>query len=238
MHAHTPAHTSHHCNMLIEFKWKLSCCILHGTGTTSISPRAPPTATRNIRTRSRTLNHVYACVCRGRRALGASSHSTMAGIGFGTGGVHLPHALSYGLASCVRDFYAADYPTHKPCVPHGLSVVLTAPAVFEFTAATSPDRHLHAAALLGIPPLVFNGFSPVKDPFTQQPPLPFPSHDILRMYLCMFIFVAETETWRATAYVTSFMPHAPSIPPVCWTAGLCLFSLSSGVPTLLQYLAP
>lgn len=73
MHAHTPAHTSHHYNMLIEFKWKLSCRILHGTGTTSISPRAPPTATRNIRTWSLTLNHVYACVCRGRRALGASS---------------------------------------------------------------------------------------------------------------------------------------------------------------------
>jgi hydroxyacid-oxoacid transhydrogenase len=35
-------------------------------------------------------------------------------------------------------------------VPHGMSVILSAPAVFRFTASTNPKLHLYAAGLMGV----------------------------------------------------------------------------------------
>jgi alcohol dehydrogenase class IV len=77
--------------------------------------------------------------------------ATYAGIGFGNAGVHLPHALAYPVAGLVRDFRPAGYPGRHALVPHGMSVILTAPAAFGFTYATSPARHVRAAELLGAP---------------------------------------------------------------------------------------
>ena len=74
-----------------------------------------------------------------------------AGIGFGSAGVHVPHALAYPIAGLVRDYVPSGYRTRHPLIPHGMSVILTAPSTFRFTYATSPERHLRAAELLGAP---------------------------------------------------------------------------------------
>jgi alcohol dehydrogenase class IV len=74
-----------------------------------------------------------------------------AGIGFGNAGVHVPHAVAYPIAGRVRDYVPPGYRTRHALVPHGMSVILPAPAVFRFTYPTAPERHLRAAALLGWP---------------------------------------------------------------------------------------
>ncbi|MDP7522677.1 MAG: iron-containing alcohol dehydrogenase, partial [Arenicellales bacterium] len=75
--------------------------------------------------------------------------ATLAGIAFGNAGVHLPHGMSYSVAGLVRDFQPAGYPNEKPICPHGMSVIVNAPAAFRFTAAASAERHLEGAALIG-----------------------------------------------------------------------------------------
>jgi hydroxyacid-oxoacid transhydrogenase len=58
--------------------------------------------------------------------------------------------MSYPVAGLVSHYRPLGYPdTGHAFVPHGISVILNAPAVFRFTAEASPQRHLEAARILG-----------------------------------------------------------------------------------------
>ena len=74
--------------------------------------------------------------------------ATLAGIGFGNAGVHVPHGMAYAVAGLVREFRPAGYEADHAMVPHGMSVIVSAPAVARFTAPAAPDKHRRAAALL------------------------------------------------------------------------------------------
>lgn len=75
--------------------------------------------------------------------------ATIAGSSFGNAGVHIPHAMSYSVAGMIRDYRPDGWPAGHPLCPHGISVVVNAPAAFRFTAPHAPERHLAAALTLG-----------------------------------------------------------------------------------------
>lgn len=96
--------------------------------------------------------------------------STLAGVGFGNAGVHLCHGkslsnillvavpsanldkqgMSYPISGQNPGYRHQGYDIPSPLIPHGVSVAVSAPAVFRFTAASNPDRHLAAAEAFGV----------------------------------------------------------------------------------------
>ena len=76
--------------------------------------------------------------------LGAS----LAGVGFGSAGVHIPHACSYPIAAIKHEYKPDGYEVDEPLTPHGYSVIVTAPAAFRFTYEGDPDKHHKVAELL------------------------------------------------------------------------------------------
>ncbi len=74
--------------------------------------------------------------------------ASLAGMAFGNSGTHLGHALSYGVTHLMHDITTNGYEVKSPFVPHGISVVVSAPAVFRYTAEAAPERHFEAAGYL------------------------------------------------------------------------------------------
>ncbi len=81
---------------------------------------------------------------RGAMMLGAS----LAGVGFGSAGVHIPHSCAYPIAGLKHEYQPPGYPQDHPFVPHGWSVIVTAQAAFRFTYESQPERHREVAELI------------------------------------------------------------------------------------------
>lgn len=79
--------------------------------------------------------------------LGAS----VAGIGFGHAGVHIPHAMGYPIAGLLREWHPPDYDFGYPISPHGISTAIPGAYVFRRLARLDFERFGQINELLGIP---------------------------------------------------------------------------------------
>lgn len=58
--------------------------------------------------------------------------------------------MSYPISSQNKGYQHQGYEVQTPIIPHGVSVAVSAPAVFRFTGASNPERHLAAAEAFGV----------------------------------------------------------------------------------------
>lgn len=58
--------------------------------------------------------------------------------------------MSYPISGQNPGYQHDGYDVDFPIIPHGVSVAVSAPAVFRFTAASNPERHLQAAEAFGV----------------------------------------------------------------------------------------
>jgi hydroxyacid-oxoacid transhydrogenase len=93
--------------------------------------------------------------------------ATMAGVGFGSAGVHIPHSCAYPIASLKHEYQPPGYPDDHAFVPHGHSVIVTAPAAFRFTYDAMPERHNQVAELLAGEPIADPGPDTLPDILRQ-----------------------------------------------------------------------
>ncbi len=74
--------------------------------------------------------------------------ASLAGMAFGNSGTHLAHAMSYGITHLMDNITTEGYAMESPFIPHGISVIVNAPAIFRYLGEGAPERHLQAARFL------------------------------------------------------------------------------------------
>jgi Alcohol dehydrogenase, class IV len=73
--------------------------------------------------------------------------SSIAGIGFGHAGTHLPHAMAYPIAGMVERWYPEDYEFGYPIAPHGIATAIPAAYAFNFLALYDEERFYNVTSL-------------------------------------------------------------------------------------------
>jgi alcohol dehydrogenase class IV len=58
--------------------------------------------------------------------------------------------MSYPVSGQNPGYKHEGYEVDTPIIPHGVSVAVSAPAVFRFTGPSNPERHLAAAEAFGV----------------------------------------------------------------------------------------
>jgi hydroxyacid-oxoacid transhydrogenase len=58
--------------------------------------------------------------------------------------------MSYPISGQNPGYKHPGYQVNSPIIPHGVSVAVSAPAVFKFTGPSNPERHLAAAEAFGV----------------------------------------------------------------------------------------
>ncbi len=76
--------------------------------------------------------------------LGAS----IAGVGFGHVGVHIPHSMAYPIAGMVRNYYPQDYEFGYPIAPHGISTAIPAAYAFRYIASYNHAKFKEVVRIL------------------------------------------------------------------------------------------
>lgn len=74
----------------------------------------------------------------------------LAGLGFGNAGCHVPHGMSYAVAGLVRDYYPQGWRTNTAMAPHGIAVVVNAPAVLRLLSPVQPDLMIKTAKVMSV----------------------------------------------------------------------------------------
>jgi len=59
----------------------------------------------------------------------------------GTAGAHIPHSAAYAVAGLVQSYRPAGFGPGPALVPHGMSVIVTAAAAFDYSYQGAPARH-------------------------------------------------------------------------------------------------